>query len=95
VSQPVAIAAAEPIAGAVVALVRPDWVHLGGDIPARVDGVAFRGTHTDYQASTTAGRVAIRAAGPPTARPGEPITVGLDRVWIPDQTGANATDAHP
>ncbi len=83
VSQPVAIASAGPAAGEVVALIRPDWAHLGGDIPARVDTVAFRGTHTDYQASTGAGAIRIRAAGPPTVGPGEAIGLGLDRVWIP------------
>ena len=73
VSQLVAMASAGPAAGEVVALIRPDWVHLGGDIPARVDAVAFRGTHTDYEASTGAGAIWIRAAGPPTVGPGAAV----------------------
>ncbi|MEP6638427.1 MAG: ABC transporter ATP-binding protein [Chloroflexota bacterium] len=84
VSQTVAVATAgAPAHGEVRAIIRPDWVRLGGDIPAHVDAVAFRGTHTDYQMGTVAGTVGVRVAGPPMTRLGESVGLTLTRVWIP------------
>lgn len=70
------------VRGDVRAVVRPDWVRLGGKIPAQVDIVAFRGTHTDYQLATAAGTVGLRAGGPPTVRRGDVVGWSLDRAWI-------------
>ncbi|MGZ8501676.1 MAG: ABC transporter ATP-binding protein [Candidatus Limnocylindrales bacterium] len=65
------------------AIVRPDWVRLGGSIPARVESVAFRGAFTDYRLDTPAGVIDLRAGGPPTVGPGEAVGCSVDRVWIP------------
>lgn len=79
--------------GVVQAILRPDWVHVGGDLQAQVDGVAFRGTHTDYQLSTPAGSLALRVIGPPTIERGATIGCTLDRVWIPaDRVDGEGTD---
>ena len=79
----VPVAAAGPIAGGEVrALVRPDWVGLGGHLPGRVTSAAFRGTHTDYGLDTPAGAVEIRTSGPPACGPGDAVTWSLGRVWV-------------
>jgi ABC-type Fe3+/spermidine/putrescine transport system ATPase subunit len=65
------------------AIVRPDWVRLGGTIPARVESVAFRGAFTDYRLDTPAGVIDLRAGGPPTVGPGEEVGWSVDRAWIP------------
>ena len=84
VSQLVAIGTAQtPTHGEADAVIRPDWVHFGGDIPAQVDAVAFRGTHTDYLTSTAAGQIGVRVPGPPAWRPGASVGLTLERVWIP------------
>jgi ABC-type Fe3+/spermidine/putrescine transport system ATPase subunit len=83
-SQTAAVATGgQRIRGDVRAVVRPDWVRLGGEIPAQVDIVAFRGTHTDYQLATAAGTVGVRAGGTPTVRRGDVVGWSLDRAWIP------------
>lgn len=64
------------------ALVRPDWVALGGPLPGRVEEVRYRGSHTDYRLTTGAGTVDLRRAGPPYARTGEEVTWRLERVWL-------------
>lgn len=64
------------------ALVRPDWVRLGGELPGRIESIAFRGTHTDHELATPAGTVGLRAPGPPSMRPGEPVSWTLQRAWI-------------
>ncbi|MEO7119139.1 MAG: TOBE domain-containing protein, partial [Candidatus Limnocylindrales bacterium] len=69
--------------GEAEAIVRPDWVRLGGDISARVDQVAFRGTHTDYRVSTAAGSLGLRVIGPPRVDRGATVGCTLDRVWVP------------
>ena len=68
--------------GDVDALVRPDWVRLGGPFAGRVNLVSFRGTHTDYALATSIGDIGVRAAGPPTV--GRDASVGwtLDRAWL-------------
>ncbi|MEO7117713.1 MAG: ABC transporter ATP-binding protein, partial [Candidatus Limnocylindrales bacterium] len=79
-TQVVAIASASrPTVGTAAAIVRSDWVRLGGDISARVDQVAFRGTHTDYQVSTAAGDLGLRVIGPPTVDRGATVGCTLDR----------------
>lgn len=95
VSQLVAIAAAETVTtGDAVAVIRPDWVHFGGDIPAQVHAVAFRGTHTDYMTSTAAGPIGVRVPGPPVWGPGASVGLTLERVWIPaEQVDEDARDA--
>ena len=83
-SQPARLATGRPIAGgAAQAIVRPDWVRLGGAIPGRVETVAFRGAHTDYRLATPAGTIELRAGGPPTAAVGDAVGWSLDRAWIP------------
>lgn len=64
------------------ALVRPDWVALGGPLHARVEQVRYRGSHTDYRLATGGGTVDLRRAGPPWARAGEDVTWRLERVWL-------------
>jgi iron(III) transport system ATP-binding protein len=82
-SQIVAIAGASALpSGAAHAILRPDWVRLGGDLRAQVEDVAFRGTHTDYRVSTAAGSLGLRVIGPPTVERGATIGCTLDRVWI-------------
>jgi ABC-type Fe3+/spermidine/putrescine transport system ATPase subunit len=84
VSQAVAIAGAGvPAGGSARAIVRPDWVRLGGDLLAQVEDVAFRGTHTDYRVSTPAGDLGVRAIGPPTVERGAAVGCTLERMWIP------------
>ncbi|MEO7665172.1 MAG: ABC transporter ATP-binding protein [Candidatus Limnocylindrales bacterium] len=84
VRQQVAIGTAQPLTpGEAAAVVRPDWVQFGGDIPARLDAVAFRGTHTDYLTRTTAGQIGVRVPGPPTLHPGESVGLTIERLWIP------------
>lgn len=82
-SQLVVVASAGRLrSGVAQAIVRPDWVRLGGDLRARVDDVAFRGTHTDYRVSTSAGSLGLRVIGPPTVERGATVGCTLDRVWI-------------
>jgi len=65
-----------------LALVRPDWARLGGELTGRLDAVAYRGTHTDYQVATAAGIVRIRASGPPRLQPGATTGWSLERAWL-------------
>ncbi len=65
------------------AVVRPDWVRLGGDLAVRVIEVAFRGTHTDYVVATPAGELGLRVGGPPSLAPGSTAGCTIDRVWAP------------
>ncbi len=95
VSQLVAIGTAQTLTtGAADAVIRPDWVRFGGDIPAQVDAVAFRGTHTDYLTSTGAGQIGVRVPGPPTWPPGASVGLTIERVWIPaESVDEDARDA--
>ena len=82
--QTAAVATTGPLpTGETRAIVRPDWVRLGGTIPARVETVAFRGAFTDYRLDTPAGVIDLRTGGPPTVGPGEAVGWSVDRVWIP------------
>jgi len=66
-------------------LVRPDWAALEGPFEAIAARVRFRGPHTDYALDTAAGRLELRAAGPPRHAVGERVTWSLARVWpLPD-----------
>ena len=83
---PAIVAAAAPIApGPVRAIVRPDWVRLGGPLSGTVETVAFRGTHTDIRLSTLAGDVDLRVGGPPAVGPGDVVGWVLDRAWVPPE----------
>ena len=96
VSQTVVVATAGARAhGEVRAIIRPDWVRLGGDVPAHVDAVAFRGTHTDYQMGTVAGTFGVRVAGPPTMGLGESVGLTLERVWIPAELNDEGASEGP
>lgn len=68
--------------GARQVLVRPDWLSFGGDLPATVVRLWYRGAHTDYLLQTPVGYVELRQAGPPSARAGERVTWSLRRVWV-------------
>lgn len=68
-------------AGAGRYLVRPDWVRFGGDLPATVSDVRFRGTHTDYRLETTLGTVFLREPGPPRFDEGAVTDCTIERVW--------------
>jgi iron(III) transport system ATP-binding protein len=62
-------------------LVRPDWVRFGGDLPATVSDVRFRGTHTDYRLETTLGTVSLREPGPPRFDEAAATDCTIERVW--------------
>jgi ABC-type Fe3+/spermidine/putrescine transport system ATPase subunit len=65
--------------------VRPDWVSPGGDLPARVAAVWYRGPHSDLVLDTPAGRLTLRVEGRTGLRPGEPAPWSLKHLWpIPD-----------
>ncbi len=89
-SRSVLFASANGTAGGTCsAIVRPDWVRLGGDLEGRVAVVAYRGTHTDYGIDTAAGRLGLRVIGPPSVERGAVVGCTVDRVWIPaDETPA-------
>jgi iron(III) transport system ATP-binding protein len=80
---PIVAAADGAPSGIVGAIVRPDWVRLGGAVPGRVETVAFRGAHTDYRLATAAGTIDLRAGGPPTVAEGDAVGWSLERAWIP------------
>jgi len=82
---PILTAAGSVAPGPVRAVVRPDWVRLGGAAPGRVETVAFRGAHTDYRLATPAGAIDLRAGGPPTFGPGDEIGWSIERAWIPGE----------
>ncbi len=72
-----------PATGPRSAIVRPDWVRLGGGLEGMVADVAYRGTHTDYAVATAAGQLGLRVMGPPSVGRGAVVGCTLDRVWIP------------
>jgi len=71
--------------GAAWALIRPEWARLGGDLPGRVVGVAYRGGQTDYTLQTPAGQVGVSEAGGPTVDRGAAPGWRLDRIWLVEQ----------
>jgi ABC-type Fe3+/spermidine/putrescine transport system ATPase subunit len=62
-------------------LVRPDWVRFEGPLPASVEDVRFRGTHTDYRLRTALGTITLREPGPSRFRPGQQASCTVERVW--------------
>ena len=64
------------------ALVRPDWIALGGPLQGKVDHVWYRGPHTDYRLDTPLGFVEVREHGPPQAAAGDVTGWTLQRVWL-------------
>lgn len=69
--------------GEVEALVRADWVHPGEGVEGEVAGVRFRGTHTDYEIETAAGKITSRVRGTPEFAPGQRSHWTITRLWIP------------
>jgi ABC-type Fe3+/spermidine/putrescine transport system ATPase subunit len=71
-------------------LVRPDWACLGGDRPARIRNVFYRGPYSDYLLDTADGRLLLRELGSPDYSPGEQVTWTLKRSWpLTDQLPNN------
>ncbi|MGI8645542.1 MAG: ABC transporter ATP-binding protein [Nocardioides sp.] len=62
-------------------LVRPEWAALGGDEPATVAQVWFRGPHSDYLLDTAQGRLLVREPGPPAHTVGERVGWTARRTW--------------
>ncbi len=62
-------------------LVRPDWVHFRGDLPATVSDVRYRGTHTDYRLETPLGALLLREPGPARHVVGAGTSCAIDRLW--------------
>ena len=67
-------------------LVRPDWGTLGGDRPATVSTVRFRGPHSDYLLDTEGGRLLLRVPGISVHSPGDQVSWTLTRSWPLDVT---------
>jgi ABC-type Fe3+/spermidine/putrescine transport system ATPase subunit len=83
----VAVAGGGAGAGAVQALVRPDWAQLGGPLPGTVRHAWFRGPHTDYRLDVPGGELDVRRPGPPQAHPGQAVGWSLQRAWLLAATG--------
>ncbi len=64
------------------AVVRPEWVHLGGGLPGSVTAVWYRGSYTDYRLATPVGILEARALGAPRRRVGDRVGVTLERAWV-------------
>jgi len=62
-------------------LVRPDWVVPGDGIEGTVEAVWFRGPHTDYRITTSAGILEMRRPGHPEWASGDSISVSVERWW--------------
>ncbi|MEO5986262.1 MAG: ABC transporter ATP-binding protein [Candidatus Limnocylindria bacterium] len=62
-------------------LVRPDWVTLDGELPGTVEGLWYRGPHTDYRIASPGGRIDVREPGPPRFAPGAAVGWRLHRAW--------------
>ena len=62
-------------------VVRPDWVAPGEGIEGIVEGVWFRGPHTDYRITTAAGTLEMRRPGHPEWVAGEGMSVRIERWW--------------
>jgi ABC-type Fe3+/spermidine/putrescine transport system ATPase subunit len=89
-----AVAGDAPAPGAGRFLVRPEQVHLDGPIPATVEDVRYRGTHTDLRLGTPLGRLLARLPGPPRLEVGAVTTCRIGRVWWvgPGADGVAASD---
>ena len=73
--------------GAGLAVVRPEWARLGGELPGRIVTVAYRGVHTEYGLETRAGTVGLFEPGPPRAAPGDACSWRLERAWLVGEPG--------
>ncbi len=73
--------AAQGAAGPGRYLVRPDWVRFEGPLPAQVQDVRYRGTHTDYRLETKLGSILLRTPGPARLAVGAETSCAIDRVW--------------
>lgn len=62
-------------------LVRPDWLRFDGPLPATVNEVRYRGTHTDYRLSIPGGEVLLREPGQPRFAIGAAASCRVERVW--------------
>lgn len=62
-------------------LVRPEWVSFGGDVPAVVRTVRYRGPHTDYEVAADAELLLVRQTGPPRHAVDEAVTVAVLHAW--------------
>ncbi len=62
-------------------LVRPDWVHLDGDLPGQVESVRYRGPSTDHVILVAAGRLLVSTPGPPRRGAGERVGVRITQAW--------------
>ncbi len=62
-------------------LVRPEWAALGGDLPATVRDVWFRGPHSDHLLDTGCGRLLLRTTDQGNHRRGDRVTWRLHRSW--------------
>jgi iron(III) transport system ATP-binding protein len=67
--------------GSPLDLVRPDWVRFDGPIPATIEDVRYRGTHTDYRLATGLGSVLLREPGPPRWDAGAQTSCRVERRW--------------
>jgi iron(III) transport system ATP-binding protein len=67
--------------GTVDVVIRPDWTHLGGELPGTVRRCWYRGPHTDYELETPAGTVIVRSPGSPRTQAGERVSWSLERGW--------------
>ncbi|WP_173081199.1 ATP-binding cassette domain-containing protein [Phytohabitans rumicis] len=77
----VTVATSAPPGGGGAAVVRPDWVRLGGDLPATVASVRFAGPHTDIHLDTAAGQVVVRGSGSSRHAPGDHVMWTLCEAW--------------
>jgi ABC-type Fe3+/spermidine/putrescine transport system ATPase subunit len=73
---------ADGVMGGSRAVVRPEWVTIGGPLPGRVSAVSYRGGFSDHHLETSVGDVTVRTLGPPMVRAGDRVGWRLDRVWL-------------
>lgn len=67
-----------PLEGA--ALVRPEWVRLGGPLSAVVDRVSYRGARTEYRLAVEGVTLVVAEEGPPRLRGGDETGWDVERV---------------
>lgn len=62
------------VSGEVLALVRPEWVRIGGETPGTVTAEWYRGPYTEYTLATPVGTVTARMDGRPRCAVGDALT---------------------
>jgi ABC-type Fe3+/spermidine/putrescine transport system ATPase subunit len=62
------------------ALVRPEWVSLGGPLSGVVDRVAYRGARTEYRLAVEGGTLVVADEGPPRLSRGDETGWDVGRV---------------